>query len=183
MTDETPADGVLPLPQAMVVMGVCGCGKSTLGRALAQRLGYRFVEGDDLHPPENVRKMSAGIPLTDRDREPFLARVAAELAAHRASGVIVSCSALKRSYRDLIRDRAGRVLFILPDLPVEALRERLISRPGHFMPPGLLDSQLSILERPGKDELAIIIDGLAPVDAALDMVMNGKNAGGQKIPE
>ena len=148
---------------AIVVMGVSGCGKSTLGQALADVLGWRFVEGDALHPTGNVAKMAAGIPLDDADRQPFLENVADAIVAARKTGVVASCSALKRAYRDLIRARAGPVTFVLPLLDRPALAARMMHRPGHFMPPALLDSQLATLEKPGADEQAILIDGAAPV--------------------
>ena len=146
-------------PRAIVVMGVSGCGKSTLAAALAQDLAWTFVEGDLLHPPENVRKMAAGIPLTDEDRRPFLLSVAEALAANPA-GAVASCSALKRSYRNLIRAHVGDLLFVLPTLSRDELAARLANRPGHFMPAALLDSQIATLELPDHDEPALLIDGL-----------------------
>ena len=138
-------------------MGVCGSGKSTLGRHLAQAAELRFVAGDDLHPPANIAKMSAGMALTDDDRWPWLDRVAAEL---RSPGCTVSCSALKRIYRDFIRRRVGRdVLFVLPEVRHEVLVSRLNNRPGHYMPSCLLDSQIAVLQRPEPDELALMVDG------------------------
>jgi gluconokinase len=147
---------------AVIVMGVSGSGKSTLGRALAETLGWRFVDGDTLHPPENVAKMAAGIPLDDADRRPFLERVAQAVSGYRRSGVVVACSALRRSYRDLIRERAGDVMFVLPVLDREILAARLAQRPDHFMPASLLESQLGLLELPGADEQSILLDGNEP---------------------
>lgn len=147
--------------QAVVVMGPTGCGKSTLARALADALGWRFIEGDSLHPQANIAKMSAGIPLDDADRQPLLEGVAHAIAAARADGVIVSCSALKRRYRDLIRTLAGDVIFVLPVLDREGLLARLMGRAGHFMPASLLDSQLADLEPPQADEHAVLLDGTA----------------------
>jgi gluconokinase len=149
------------LPHTVVVMGVTASGKSTLARALAEALDWRFVEGDALHPPENVAKMAAGIPLTDEDRQPFLENVAAALLAARPHGVVAACSALKRSYRDLLRSRAGEITFVLPALDRATLRARLSERRGHFMPRSLLASQLATLEAPAADELAIVVDGAA----------------------
>jgi len=148
---------------ALIVMGPSGCGKSTLAQSLAGALGCRFVEGDALHPPGNVAKMSAGIALDDADREPFLERVGEVCASQGPAGVVVSCSALKRRYRDLIRSRAGQVpvMFVLPLLDRETLMKRLTQRKHHFMPPALLDSQLAALEPPGPDERAILVDGTA----------------------
>lgn len=140
-------------------MGVSGCGKSTLGCALAETLGWRFVDGDTLHPPENVAKMAAGIALDDADRRPFLEHVARAITEERHTGVVVACSALRRSYRDFIRARAGEVMFVLPLLDREVLAARLAQRHDHFMPSSLLDSQLGLLEFPAPDEWAILVDG------------------------
>ena len=149
---------------AAIVMGVASCGKTTVGEALAAGLGLPFVEGDRLHPPENVAKMSAGTPLNDDDRWPWLDRVGAALAG--ATGVIGSCSALKRSYRQRLIRAAGRpIAFVFLDGSRELLAQRIAARKGHFMPASLLDSQLATLERPGPDEWAIAIDiALAPAD-------------------
>jgi gluconokinase len=158
-----------PLPAAIIVMGVSGAGKTTLGQALAARLRHRFIEGDALHPPANVAKMSAGSPLDDEDRWPWLRACAAELAeAARQGGGVLACSALKRRYRDLLRERVGApVLFVLPELPVADLRRRLGERRGHYMPPGLLDSQLAALEPPDADEPVVSSDATRPVAAQL----------------
>ncbi len=147
-----------------MVMGVSGCGKSTLGRALSSRLGREFVEGDALHPPANIAKMAAAIPLTDQDRWPFLTNVAAALNAAKPLGAVVSCSALRRVYRDFIRERAGEVTFVLPLIERALLVERLAQRHDHFMPAALLDSQLSTLEIPAVDEAAIVLDGTLPTN-------------------
>ena len=140
-------------------MGVSGAGKSTLGKALAAQLNCPFVEGDTLHPPANIAKMAAGIPLDDADRQPFLDAVAKACADADDTGVVVSCSALKRAYRDLIRARAKRVTFVWPMLSREQLLGRLAHREHHFMPASLLDSQLAVLEPPTADEAAIVVDG------------------------
>jgi gluconokinase len=157
--------------QAIVVMGVSGCGKSTLAQALGARLGWRFVEGDTLHPPANIAKMAAGIPLDDTDRRPFLEAVAQAIVAARGAGIVVSCSALKRSYRDLIRARAGEVTFVLPDMPRALLAARLAQREDHFMPASLLDSQLAALEPPGPDESALRLDGTLSTPAQVAAVL------------
>ena len=156
---------------SIVVMGVSGAGKSTLGRALADALGYGFVEGDALHPAANVAKMAAGIPLDDADRWPFLENVAAALVAGRGAGVVASCSALKRGYRDLLRSRAGPITFVLPMLDRAGLEGRIAGRAGHFMPASLLDSQLATLDPPGADENAIIVDGTLAVTAQVCAVL------------
>lgn len=138
---------------AAVVMGVASCGKTSVGEGLAERLGVRFVEGDRLHPAANVAKMSAGIPLGDDDRWPWLTKVGETLRGH--DGVIASCSALKRIYRDRITSAAQRpVLFVFLDGSRELLERRIGERKGHFMPPSLLASQLATLERPAPPELA-----------------------------
>ncbi|WP_319518314.1 gluconokinase [uncultured Martelella sp.] len=133
---------------AIVVMGVSGCGKSSAGRALGEALAARFVEGDSLHPDTNVEKMRAGIPLNDDDRKPWLELVGQTLAtAGDDNGVIVACSALKKSYRDLLRQRAGPALrFIHLKGERDVLARRMANRPGHYMPVSLLDSQLATLE-------------------------------------
>jgi len=139
-------------PPLVVIMGVSGSGKSTVGALLAERLGVPFADADDLHPPENVAKMSAGQPLDDRDRWPWLAAVGDALAVASGTGLVIACSALKRSYRDAIRDRAPETVFAYLHGDRELLAERLGMRVGHFMPGSLLDSQLATLEVPGDDE-------------------------------
>ena len=151
---------------SLVVMGVSGSGKSTVGRAVADALDASFVDGDDLHPAVNVAKMTAGIPLTDADREPWLRAVGRTLAdgargAGDGGGMVVACSALKRSYRDLIRGEAPGTVFAELDGTRELLQERMI-RPGHFMPASLLDSQLATLEPLQPDEAGLRLDIAAP---------------------
>jgi gluconokinase len=142
---------------AVVVMGVTSCGKTTVGEALATALGARFTEGDRLHPPENIAKMSAGVPLTDADRWPWLALIGASLSGD--DGHVASCSALKRAYRMAIADAAGRpVRFVHLHGSAEVLSERIAARKGHFMPPSLLASQLATLEMPDTDEDAVTLD-------------------------
>ena len=144
-----------------VVMGVCGSGKSLIGAQLARELDVEFVEGDGLHPPENVRRMAAGIPLTDADRHGWLVAIAARLRDAKRAGVglVVSCSALKRRYRDLLRSNGDvDVRFVYLAGSQALLAERLANRRGHFMPPALLESQLSILEEPAPDEHAWVCD-------------------------
>lgn len=151
---------------SVVVMGVCGAGKSTVGRSLASALGLRYVEGDELHPPENVARMAAGTPLTDTDRHGWLQAVAAELAAGpgRRPGVVVACSALKRSYRDLLRDAAPAMRLVHLHGERSLLERRLAARTGHYMPPTLLQSQLDTLEPPQADEQALVLDIAQPVE-------------------
>ena len=144
-------------PGLYVLMGVCGSGKSLIGAQLARALDIEFVEGDDLHPPDNVTRMAAGTPLTDDDRRGWLTAIAARLReAQRAGvGLVVSCSALKRSYRDLLRSGGEvDVRFVYLAGSRALLAERMANRRGHFMPLTLLESQLSILEEPSPDERA-----------------------------
>lgn len=139
-----------------VIMGVSGCGKSHIGRAFAAATGTTFADGDDLHPTSNIEKMSRGEPLNDADRAPWLDQVGAVLDA---PGTVVACSALKRDYRDRIAGAAGgQVTFLFLRGRRETLLDRVSSRPGHFMPPSLLDSQLATLEEPGNDERHVTVD-------------------------
>ena len=139
-------------PPILVVMGVAGTGKSTVAGLLAERLNWELQEGDDLHPPANVAKMSAGIPLDDQDRWPWLDAIAAWIASKRERGEpgVVTCSALKRSYRD--RLRGPNVIFVFINGPRAVIEARMASRKDHYMPPALLDSQLATLEPPTSDE-------------------------------
>jgi len=144
-----------------VIMGVCGSGKSLIGATLARALDIEFVEGDALHPADNVRRMAAGIPLTDDDRHGWLIAIAARLREARRAGVglAISCSALKRSYRDLLRaagDADVRFVYLAGSRAL--LAERMAQRRGHFMPPLLLESQLATLEEPAPDERAWVCD-------------------------
>ena len=144
-----------------VMMGVCGSGKSLIGAQLARELDIEFVEGDGLHPPDNVKRMAGGMPLTDDDRRGWLIAIAARLreAKRAGTGLVVACSALKRSYRDLLCSVAEADLrFVYLAGSRALLAERLANRRGHFMPPALLDSQLSILEEPSPDERAWVCD-------------------------
>ncbi|BCP54789.1 hypothetical protein K32_34060 [Kaistia sp. 32K] len=149
---------------AIIVMGVSGSGKSSVGEGLAAALGIDFVDGDGLHSPENVAKMASGTPLVDDDRWPWLDKIGRTLgdrAAHPA-GIVVACSALRKIYRDRIRAAAGQpIRFVFLDAPQSLVQDRLGARKGHFMPPSLLASQYATLERPGADEadvLAVAVD-------------------------
>ncbi|MBF4163852.1 gluconokinase [Nocardioides sp. CBS4Y-1] len=148
-------------------MGVSGSGKSVVGAALAGRLGVAFEDADDLHPRSNVEKMSRGVPLDDHDRMPWLETIGAWLAAHPTGGVM-SCSALKRSYRDVLRRQAPDTTFLHLDGEREVIARRQASRPGHFMPPSLLDSQFAVLEPLADDEPGVVVDVARPVDAIVD---------------
>jgi carbohydrate kinase (thermoresistant glucokinase family) len=158
MTEHRPQTG-RPL---VVVMGVSGSGKSTVGAALAEALGTPFTDGDDLHPPANVAKMAAGIPLDDTDRWPWLAAVGRALADSGPAGLVVACSALKRVYRDAIRAEAPTVRFVELDNTPATLAARMAQRPGHFMPPSLLASQLALLEPLASDEPGVRIPNDEP---------------------
>ncbi|MCA1370185.1 gluconokinase [Bradyrhizobium sp. BRP14] len=150
----------------VVVMGVCGCGKSTVGERLASYLGARFIEGDSLHSVENVEKMRSGIPLTDADRWPWLDAVGRRLADEGA--VVVSCSALKRAYRERLRVLAGRpITFVFLQGTRATLAARLSERSGHFMPSALLDSQFATLELPSGEADVVTIE----IDQSLERIV------------
>ena len=148
-------------------MGVSAAGKSTVGRLLAADLGVEFLDADDLHPASNRAKMSAGTPLTDEDRMPWLDRVSEELAARSASGSVIACSALRRVYRDRIRERVPGVVFVHLHGSDEMLAERAAGRTDHFMPRSLLRSQLDTLEALDADEVAVVVNvGRPPAEIA-----------------
>lgn len=150
----------------VVLMGVSGCGKSSVGVRLAAALGIGYVEGDELHPAENIERMRNGTPLTDDDRRGWLQALAGRLAMADAegAGLVLACSALKRSYRDLLRTGAPGLRLVHLQGSHELLARRMAGRSGHYMPPSLLDSQLDTLEPPGTDEAALAVDIEAPVD-------------------
>jgi gluconokinase len=160
-------------PSVVVVMGVSSSGKSTIGALLATRLGVPFLEGDDLHGPENRRKMSAGIALTDEDREPWLDSLEAWVRERDRSGRggVVSCSALKRAYRNRLRG-AGRVWFLHLELAPELAARRIAGRTGHFMPPSLLESQFDILEPLGPDEPGATVSAVGGVGEVMAAVVS-----------
>jgi len=165
-------DGMTSSPQptqqpVLVIMGVSGVGKSTVAALLAERLGWDFAEGDEMHPRANVAKMAAGHPLDDSDRWPWLATVASWIDDHTSAGRpgVVTCSALKRSYRDVLR--GPHVVFVHLAGPTALIGSRIAGRQGHFMPPALLDSQLATLEPLGDDEAHIVVD--AGNDVALEV--------------
>lgn len=160
------------MPRYLVVMGVAGCGKSTVAAMLAARLGWPFAEGDALHPALNIEKMRLGIPLDDTDREPWLRRVAAEIAAWRRIGTsgVITCSALRRRYRDLIRDGHDDVWFVYLHGSRNIIAARLGERRGHFMPASLLESQFATLEEPAVPEQAITVDVTLPLTQIVETV-------------
>jgi gluconokinase len=155
----------------LVIMGVSGSGKSTVAGILAGQLGWDLEEGDDLHPPANVAKMSAGVPLTDEDRWPWLARVAGWINEHTAAGLpgIITCSALKRIYRD--RLRGEHVVFVHLTGDKATIGNRMSARHGHFMPAALLDTQIATLEPPTADENVLEVDlGRPPAEEAAEII-------------
>ncbi|MGN6162538.1 MAG: gluconokinase [Marmoricola sp.] len=154
-------------------MGVSGSGKSVVGAALAQRIGVPFEDGDDLHPSANIDKMMAGHPLDDEDRRPWLIAIGAWLADHAEGGGLVSCSALKRSYRDLIRSEAPDVVFVHLSGDREVIRRRQATRPGHFMPASLMDSQFDTLEPLAPDERGFVVDIGARIDDVVARAAEG----------
>jgi gluconokinase len=158
----------------LVVMGVSGSGKSTIARRLADTLGWDFLDGDDLHPPANVARMRAGVPLEDADRWPWLEAIAAWMAHAQASGrsAVVACSALRRVYRDRLRQAAPGVRFVYLQVAHAELARRMRGR-QHFMPPALLGSQLATLEEPASDEPAWRVDANGTVAETLAQVLRG----------
>lgn len=144
-------------PHHVVVMGVSGSGKSTIGDMLAEKLDLPYYDGDDLHPQSNIDKMAEGTPLTDEDRWPWL-KLVGEWLSERPDGGIIGCSALKRSYRDAIREASPGVVFVHVHGSEELLRERMDHRPGHFMPSSLLQSQFATLEPLAEDEKGKVFD-------------------------
>lgn len=162
----------------VVLMGVAGCGKTSVGEALSVRLGVPYRDGDDLHPKANVEKMRLGTPLTDEDRWPWLALVGETLA--KDAPLIIGCSALKRAYRDKIRVAAnGRVDFIHLSGNRALIEQRMAQRKGHFMPVALLDSQFATLEPPTADEAALTVDIGQPLISIVDRIANHL----AKVPE
>jgi gluconokinase len=164
---------LVDMTRTLVVMGVSGVGKSSVAAELVERTGWAFVEGDDLHPEANRAKMSAGIPLDDDDRWPWLHRVAAWIGQQEAAGRngVVTCSALKRSYRDVLRDGHPSVWFVHLIAPAALIKSRLDARRGHYMPPSLLGSQLATLEPLGADEPGAGVDATASPAAVADHVL------------
>jgi gluconokinase len=159
------------MSHVVVVMGVTGAGKSTVGTLLAERLGLSFRDADDFHPAGNIAKMSAGTPLTDEDRWPWLDAIGAHLAAHAATGCIVTCSALKRVYRDRLRAAAPGLRFVHLHGDVALVAARQAARQGHFMPPSLVASQFATLEAPVPEERVITLDVAAAPEALAEQAI------------
>ena len=163
--------------RCFVVMGVSGAGKSVIGTAFAESRGLDFVEGDHFHPARNVERMAAGIPLTDDDRAGWLQALSARLAhsTGRGAGLVMTCSALKRAYRDVLRAGAPDLRLVYLQGPQPLLAARLAGRTGHFMPPSLLDSQLDTLEEPAPDEDAWVCDiARSPESIVADLVARAR---------
>lgn len=162
-----PAAAAERPPLHVVVMGVSGCGKSAVGAELAARLGLPLVEGDDFHPEGNIRKMREGVPLTDGDRADWLRRLARELRTF-PDGAVLTCSALKRSYRDTLRSAVPQLHFLHLALSQHQALERVASRTDHFYPPSLVASQFSALEDPAGEPLVLAADATAHVDRIVE---------------
>ena len=160
-------------PCALIVMGVSGSGKSTIAAGLAERLGWTFEDGDSFHPKSNVAKMSAGHPLTDEDRWPWLQAIADEIdRVCKAGGrVVIACSALKRAYRDILVHGRNDVRIVFLSGSQGLIADRLAHRKGHFMPPGMLDSQFKTLEPPQADEHPLTVSIDAPVETIIDKIV------------
>jgi len=160
-------------PFALIVMGVSGSGKSTVGDSLAKRLGWAYEDADQFHPASNVAKMSAGHPLTDDDRWPWLKAIAAEIDRVGDAGehVVIGCSALKRAYRDILMHGRTDIRLIYLEGTQALIADRIGQRQGHFMPPGLLASQFNTLEPPTSDEHALTVSIDAPLGAIVDSIL------------
>ena len=160
-------------PRALIVMGVSGSGKSTIGERLAARIGWRFEDADTFHPASNVAKMSAGHPLTDEDRWPWLKAIAAEIdrASEAGERIVIGCSALRRVYRDLLVHGRNDIRIVYLQGTQALIGRRLGERTGHFMPPGLLTSQFKTLEPPTPDEHAVAVSIDAPVESIVDDIV------------
>lgn len=155
-----------PPIQALVIMGVAGCGKSSVGQAIAQRADALFIEGDAFHPAANIAKMSAGIPLDDHDRAGWLQRLGEELRSATRGGrrAVLTCSALRQSYRQQLRQALPGLGFVYLQLSREMAGQRVANRPDHFMPASLIDSQFAALEPPDAEPLTLVLDATLPVD-------------------
>jgi gluconokinase len=160
-------------PTCVVVMGVSGAGKTTVAKALAERLGWEFGEGDEHHPAANVEKMRSGTPLDDDDRRPWLEALAAWINERERAGrcAVLTCSALKRAYRDLLRTGNGGVFFVHVAVPQDVLMERVTTRTHEYMPPRLLVSQMNTLEPLQDDEAGVTLPGVGPLDEAVEAVV------------
>lgn len=154
----------------VVVMGVAGCGKSEVGQRLAAALALPLIEGDAFHPPANIAKMRSGVPLDDADRAGWLDVLARELAAH-PQGAVLTCSALKRAYRDRLRAACADLRFVHLSLPEAEAQRRVASRPGHFYPPALVASQFAALEDPAGEPGVVVVDARLPLEQVVDRAL------------
>ena len=172
-------DSSMPEAPVIIVMGVSGSGKSTIGALLARDLGVPFTDADDLHPMANIEKMASGVPLDDDDRQPWLEVVGTTLAeaGDRGTGLVIACSALKRRYRDTILSSAPQTRFVHLHGSREVLAARTEGRTGHFMPTSLLDSQLATLEALAPDEPGFVVDIDRPVAEIIDDAVSRLGAG------
>ncbi len=170
-------------PTTIVIAGVAGVGKSTVMARLEERLAWATLEGDELHPPANVEKMRRGIPLDDADRWPWLDRIGAWIDGRERHGedAVLTCSALRRDYRDRLRAGRPSVWFALLEAPLPALEARIVARTGHFMPPELLVSQLDVLEPLALDEPGRIVDASRPPDSIADWIIEALTRDGRRI--
>jgi gluconokinase len=170
-------------PTTIVIAGVAGVGKSTVMARLEERLAWATLEGDELHPPANVEKMRRGIPLDDADRWPWLDRIGAWIDSRERHGedAVLTCSALRRDYRDRLRAGRPSVWFALLEAPLPALEARIVARTGHFMPPELLVSQLDVLEPLALDEPGRIVDASRPPDSIADWIIEALTRDGRRI--
>lgn len=161
-----------PVPQTLVLTGVAGAGKSTVGRVLAERVGAVLLDADDFHSDDGRRKMASGVPLDDADRDPWIGRLAAELVRRAAAGerVVLACSALRRQHRARLVGAVPDVRIVHLEVGAEELARRLATRSDHFMPAELLASQLDALEHPSDDQ-HVVVDGEAPVDAVVEEIL------------
>jgi gluconokinase len=162
-----------PAPRALILMGVSGSGKTTIGEQLAARIGWRYEDADTFHPPSNVAKMSAGQPLTDEDRWPWLRAIADEIDRAVAAGerIVIGCSALRRVYRDVLVHGRSDIRIVYLDGTQDLIAGRLGARKGHFMPPGLLTSQFKTLEPPTPDEHAVTVSIGAAAETIVDDIL------------
>ncbi len=166
-----------PEPVRVVVMGVTGCGKSTVAAEIAARIGARFCDGDTLHSEESVAKMRRGEPLSDEDRWPWFARIAGFLNAEPV-GAVIACSALKKAYRDYLRREVGAVRFLFLDASPEVTTQRVSSRQGHYMPASLVTSQFAALERPDNEDRVTTVSADTPVEVIVRAFLAELSAAG-----
>jgi gluconokinase len=160
---DSSMNGVADMTGPVVIMGVAGCGKSSFAAALSQALGWQLIEGDEYHPAENVNKMRAGIPLTDEDRAGWLV-VLADALVQRGPNAVLTCSALKKSYRDSLRQGVPDLRFVHLELTREQSIARVTQRPGHYFQPALVDSQFATLEKPVDEAGVLTVDATLPIE-------------------